>query len=105
MSVVILDIRTPEEFARGHVRGAINIPTPLPPLSRKAKRKLRARLYEVVGTLSRLTPVYAYCKKGKRAQEAVDVLEDFGFVDVNNIGGIEEEPLPSMVRSGQLTWV
>lgn len=45
---VILDIRTPEEFEKGHLCGAINIPTPLPPLNDSQRKTLENRLKTVI---------------------------------------------------------
>lgn len=66
----ILDVRTPEEFARGHVPGALNVPyTELP-----------SRL----GGLG-LAPgdeVVVYCERGPRAVAASEVLRGAGYTDV-----------------------
>lgn len=105
MNPVILDIRTPEEFAQGHVQGAVNIPTPLPPLDQAAHQQLWNGLHQVVGRVDKNTPIWVYCKKGARAGIAKQMLLQLRFTDVHSLGGTEQEPLPSMVRSGQLVWV
>jgi len=96
----VLDIRTREEFCQGHICGATNIPTPLPPLSTQQHRQLQARLQKFL----RHNPVDAvvvYCKKGIRAAEAAcQLLRNFGLV-VMNIGGVMDEPLKS-VMSGKI---
>ena len=53
---VILDVRTPEEFAEGHIAGAINI----------SHTEVGERLDE----LSDYTKVYIICKRGGRAKQA-----------------------------------
>lgn len=66
-SLVVLDVRTPEEFAAGHVPGAINIP----------HTELAARVAELEG--SRDSDVVVYCRSGARAATALGVLEKSGF--------------------------
>jgi phage shock protein E len=105
MNPVILDVRSAQEYAQGHVQGAINVPTPVPPLDQTAYQQLWNGLYQAVAQVDKNTPIWVYCKKGIRAQVAVDMLQRLKFTQVHNIGGAEQEPLPSMVRNGQLVWV
>ena len=62
-SLVVLDVRTPEEFAAGHVPGAINIP----------HAELAARVTEL--DAARDSDIVVYCRTGRRAGEALGVLE------------------------------
>ena len=66
-AVTVLDVRPPEEFAAGHVAGAVNIPLP------DLKRKLR--------TLSKDREVVAYCRGPYcvLAYEAVAQLREKGY--------------------------
>lgn len=66
-SLVVLDVRTPEEFAAGHVPGAINIP----------HTELAARVAELEG--SRDSDIVVYCRSGARSAIALGVLEKSGF--------------------------
>ena len=66
-SMVVLDVRTPEEFAAGHLPGAINIP----------HTELAARVAELDGARDR--DIVVYCRTGKRSAQALDVLEQSGF--------------------------
>ena len=79
----VLDVRTPDEFAQGHVPTATLIP----------HDELAARL----GELDRDRPVLLYCRSGRRADLAEQVLVDNGF-DVRQIEGSwlrwEAEALP-----------
>src|SRR5262245_49370931 len=61
-SMVILDVRTPEEFAEGHVPGAINIP----------HDQLASRLIEINGDKDK--DVVLYCRSGRRAGMAAETL-------------------------------
>ncbi|MBO0696980.1 MAG: FAD-dependent oxidoreductase [Zavarzinella sp.] len=69
----LLDVRTPEEFAAGHIPGAVNIPVD----------ELRARLAEV----PRDREVAAYCQVGQRGYLATRVLVQAGFRAANLGGG------------------
>ena len=64
-SGTILDARKPDEFAAGHVPGAINIPFD----------QVADRLAEV----PKDKPVYVHCAMGGRAQRAAAVLEANGY--------------------------
>ncbi|MBK8340109.1 MAG: rhodanese-like domain-containing protein [Flavobacteriales bacterium] len=68
---VILDVRTPEEFAQGHVQGSINIPLDA----------LTQHLHQ----LDKDKPVITCCRSGMRSGQAVHVLQDHGFT-VHNGG-------------------
>jgi rhodanese-related sulfurtransferase len=69
---LLLDVRTPEEFAGGHVPGAVNVPVD----------ELRSRL----GELPRSRGVTAYCQVGQRGYLATRILMQAGF-DAVNLGG------------------
>jgi phage shock protein E len=66
-SLLLLDVRTPEEFAEGHLPGAINIP----------HTELAARIGELSEARSR--DVVVYCRSGRRSLQALGTLEDAGF--------------------------
>ena len=72
---VIIDVRTPEEYAEGHVDGARLIPVD----------ELEERLAEVPTDKQ----VYVYCRSGKRSARAAALLASHGFGRVENVlGGI-----------------
>ena len=68
----LLDVRTPKEFAEGHLPGAVNVPVD----------DLRARL----GELPRDRRILAYCQVGQRGYIATRILLQKGF-DAANLGG------------------
>ncbi|SRR6266511_3877873 len=70
---VLLDVRSPEEFAAGHLPGAMNIPV----------GEVRARAAEL-GPRSR--PVVTYCRSGGRSARAAATLRELGFERVLNLG-------------------
>ncbi|GAB2662887.1 rhodanese-like domain-containing protein [Arenimonas aestuarii] len=69
---LLLDVRSPEEFAQGHLPGAVLIP----------HDQLAARLDEI----DRDRWVLVYCRSGKRASMAQDILEDAG-IEVRQVEG------------------
>lgn len=72
---LLLDVRTPEEFASGHVPGALNIP----------HDQLVQRLGEI--EVHRAAEVVLYCERGGRAARAADVLTDAGFRQIRHLAG------------------
>ena len=72
---LILDVRTPEEFARGHVPGARNI----------AIDELALRIDEISD--HRADEVVVYCERGPRALRASGLLADAGFASVRHLEG------------------
>lgn len=73
---ILLDVRTPEEFADGHIPGAINIPNEsigendIAELPDKEQR------------------IYVYCRSGNRSKQASAKLVNLGYTNVVEIGGI-----------------
>ena len=72
---LILDVRTPDEFASGHVPDAVNVPYD----------EVEARLGELGADRGR--PVVVYCERGGRAGRAESVLLGAGFTDVRHLEG------------------
>ena len=75
--VVLLDVRTPEEFGEGHLDGAINIDQGQSDFVEKAK-----------AALSTDDKIAVYCRSGRRSKSAAGRLADAGFKCVNLDGGI-----------------
>lgn len=72
----VLDVRTPQEYSSGHIKGAVLIPY----------TQLEERIDEVPGNR---TIVVVYCRSGRRSEIASRILQEEGFTDVNNmLGGI-----------------
>lgn len=72
--VVILDVRTPEEYSEGHIEGAINIPLD----------EIRSRSNE----LNKDETILVYCRSGNRSKTASKELVKLGFVHVFDFGGV-----------------
>ena len=73
--LVILDVRTPAEFAAGHVPGAKNIP----------HDQVAARLTELVPLRDKT--VVLYCRSGRRSASAAAVLRSAGFSSLKQLEG------------------
>ncbi|PKI17999.1 rhodanese-like domain-containing protein [Colwellia sp. 12G3] len=73
--VVVLDVRTVEEFEEGHIANAVNIP----------HKELEARLAELSGAKN--TQVVIYCRSGRRAEVAKQVLVKNGFNQLDHLSG------------------
>ena len=69
----LLDVRSIEEFGRGHLPGAVNIPV----------QELDRRLSEVGPPEG---DVVVYCRSGQRSSRAAEVLRERGFTRVHNLG-------------------
>ena len=97
LPALLLDIRTKEEYCKGHIPGAILIETPLPPLTSQKKTTLKRKLSRFVEVyrISKNRPIIVYCKKGIRAGEAKKILLSLGYTNIMSLGGVETEPLKS----------
>ena len=74
-ALFVLDVRTPEEYAAGHLPGAVNIP----------HDQLAGRLGELSGARDR--DIVVYCRTGRRSAEALGVLDDAGFKRLFHLKG------------------
>ena len=79
-SYIILDVRTPEEFADKHIPGAINIPN------------------ETIGTAEipelpdKDQLILVYCRSGNRSKQASEKLAALGYTNIVEFGGINDWP-------------
>lgn len=71
----LLDVRTPEEFAAGHLENAVNI------------NWYDADFAAQVAKLSKENTIYVYCQKGGRSAMASAVLDSLGFRAIDLTGG------------------
>jgi len=74
---LVLDVREPDEFAGGHLPGAVNIPRGL----------LEFRLSGAEALQRRDLKVLLYCKSGGRAALSACAMQDMGYLDVRSIAG------------------
>lgn len=76
--VLYVDVRTPQEFAAGHVAGAVNIP----------HDQMEARWSELAGNGD--SQIVLYCRSGRRSGIAKGVLDRSGVENVVNAGGLAD---------------
>lgn len=71
----IIDVRTPQEFASGHLDNAVNIDW------------LGDNFVANVEKLDKTKPVFVYCKTSNRSPQAAKKLEELGFTTIYNMQG------------------
>ncbi len=76
-NVQLLDVRTPAEYAEGHIAGAKNIDI-----------YDEGFISHAVQALDKSKPVAVYCRSGKRSSEAARQLSEKGYKVTNLKGGI-----------------
>ena len=72
---VLLDVRTSGEYAEGHIPGSKNLP--LQSIDKVEKM-----------VENKATPIFVHCLSGARSRQAAAVLQQMGYTNVKNIGGI-----------------
>lgn len=77
---LLLDVRSPQEFAQGHLPGAHNVP----------HTEIDARVAEVEALVGgdRGRAIVVYCRSGRRSGIAKQSLLGHGFGRITNLGGI-----------------
>ncbi len=75
---VWIDVRTPAEYESGHLPGAHNIDFD----------QIATRITEIAKTKD--APIIVYCRSGRRSALAKETLEQLGYLNVVNAGGIDE---------------
>lgn len=83
--IMILDVRTQEEYHAGHIKGAVCLPNE-----------------EILDEPERLPDkeqkILVYCRSGNRSKQAAQKLADMGYKHVLEFGGILDWPYPSLVE-------
>ncbi|SNR29296.1 Rhodanese-related sulfurtransferase [Maribacter sedimenticola] len=74
-NVLLLDVRTPQEYKDGHIDGAINIDWFSNDFNEKVKNIDKNKI------------IYVYCKKGGRSLKSQERLASLGFTKVINLEG------------------
>ncbi|MFC5503324.1 rhodanese-like domain-containing protein [Lysinimonas soli] len=74
---VVIDVRTPAEYAAGHLKGAINIDVESPSFNTLASQLPADGNYVL------------YCHSGSRAAAAISRMATLGFIHLTNAGGLD----------------
>ncbi len=72
---LLIDVRSPQEFADGHIPGAVNMP----------HDSINDYIADLEGHKDK--PIIIYCRSGRRAQLAMKVLQDMDFSEVMHLEG------------------
>ena len=86
-SVVVLDVRTADEFSEGHLAGAINIDVKQSDFLQRAV-SLLPKESRMVSTNPSMCTIAVYCRSGRRSANACRQLSEEGYKTVNLKGGI-----------------
>lgn len=78
--IIVLDVRTREEYESGHIPNAILIP--VDNLQQEAEHIL----------IDKGRPIFVYCRSGNRSAVASNILLKLGYSKVHNLGGINDWP-------------
>lgn len=73
---MIVDVRTPQEFADGHLDNAVNFPL--------------SELDKHFANVNKDTQIVLYCRSGNRSGQAYQYLQSQGFTNLHNAGGLVE---------------
>ena len=77
---IILDVRTPEEFAEKHIPGALNIPNETIGTEESPELPNKEQL------------ILVYCRSGNRSKQASEKLVALGYTNIVEFGGINDWP-------------
>jgi rhodanese-related sulfurtransferase len=74
---VIIDVRTPQEYASGHLEGSVNIDINA------------ADFEENITALDPIAKYLIYCRSGNRSAQAIERMRGLGFTNMVDLGSIE----------------
>lgn len=72
---VIIDIRTPQEFSQGHIKGAVNI------------NYFDSTFMDQIGKYDKSKPIFLYCRSGNRTSSASARVAKLGFGEIYDLQG------------------
>ena len=86
MKYLIIDTREPEEYAKSHVEGAINI---------SSREFMSGEVPIALRDVAKDQPILLYCLSGQRSNTCSMILKSYGFTDITN--GINEGRVRQML--------
>jgi rhodanese-related sulfurtransferase len=78
--IILLDVRTKEEYETGHIKQSMLIPVDT--LKTEAEKQLK----------DKEAKIFVYCRSGNRSVTAANILVSLGYKNVYNLGGISNWP-------------
>jgi phage shock protein E len=84
-NTMLIDVRTPAEFAEGHLEGAVNIPVELPTFTAQ------------VALLDPDMDYLVYCRTGRRAELAIEYMDTLGMT-TTNLGSVDAASKATGIR-------
>ncbi|MBK5240967.1 MAG: rhodanese-like domain-containing protein [Clostridium sp.] len=78
--IILLDVRTKEEYESGHIKDSILMPVDT--LAEEAEKNL----------VDKEAIIFTYCRSGSRSRAADNILVEQGYKNVYNLGGIADWP-------------
>lgn len=88
-NILLIDVRTPQEYAAENIPGSINMPVEI----------LEWKIYDL--PINPSIPIMVYCRSGVRAAYAASILTHIGFQTVYTLGGILKWPYETV---GYAVW-
>ena len=76
--IMVVDVRTTEEFAQNHLVGAINLDFKAADFSEQVQKLDKSGSYRL------------YCRTGNRSAQAAELMKKLGFDDVQSVGGLQD---------------
>jgi phage shock protein E len=86
-SIVLVDVRTAQEYSDAHIPGSVLIP--LQTINKEAEKLLA----------NKDATIYVYCQSGSRSASATKIFNILGYTNVFNIGGISTWPFEKVKGS------
>jgi len=83
---ILLDVRTPEEFADKHIPGAINVPNETISNEEIPELPVKDQL------------ILVYCRSGNRSKQASEKLVALGYTNIVEFGGINDWPGETVIE-------
>lgn len=81
-----IDVRIPKEYQKEHVQGAINIPL----------KEMKEHIITVVPDKN--DTIQVYCNVGRQSEQAKEILNEMGYIHVENAGGIKDIEMPKVKK-------
>ncbi len=78
LNLIILDVRTPDEYNQSHLKNAVLIDFYSADFSKKIAELDKNKIYKL------------YCRSGNRSGQATEYMKLMGFQKVENVGSLEQ---------------